>query len=58
MRCNVWNMKLGTLKSNVKMLRNSNSVPRMDKWEIPKLETICYIKPNILAVAYLVIWLD
>ena len=30
----------------------------MDKWEIPNLQTICYIKPNILEVAYLVTGLD
>ena len=34
------------------------TISRMDKWEIPNLQIICYLKPSILAVAYLVTRLD
>ena len=31
-----------------------NHIPRMDKWEIPNLQTIRFIKPSILEESYLV----
>ena len=34
------------------------TIQRMDKWEIPNLQTTCYLKPSILAVKCLVTGLD
>ena len=46
----------GMCKENLKKLWTT--IPRMDKWEIPNLVTICYIKLSILEVAFLVTGLD
>ena len=45
-------------KINNSQKLSSTTVPRMDKWEIPRLQTIHYMKLSILAVAYLVAGLD
>ena len=63
--CKVGNREMlyDTCKKNLKNQNDKISgiyelpwttIPRMDKWEIPNLGTICYIKPSTLKVKYLV----